>query len=102
MRSWDAVRIQAAVRAGDLTNDRFYAGRVEVRAGSMLCSGGIDQMHIPDTIYMQRDCDGDLSTWCVDRVNESDVVYVRADKLGQLLRGQTAILDALRALKRGE
>ena len=31
----------------------------------------------PDTIYMQHDGGGDLSTWCVERINDSDLVYVR-------------------------
>ena len=38
-------------------------------------------MDIPNTIYMQHDCDGDLSTWCVDRINENDLVYVREQQL---------------------
>ncbi len=35
----------------------------------------------PNTIYMQHDCDGDLSTWCAERINGSDTVYVQEQKL---------------------
>ena len=39
MRPSRAAMTQVVVRAGEPTNDRFYAGRVEARAGNMLCSG---------------------------------------------------------------
>jgi len=47
-------------------------------------------MEIPDTIYMQHDCDGDLSTWCADRVNDSDTVYVHAEALAEARAAERA------------
>ncbi len=39
-------------------------------------------MAMPDTIYIQLDQDGDPLTFCPTQVNDSDIVYVRADIAG--------------------
>lgn len=42
----------------------------------------MDVVKVPDVIYLQVEYDGEPCkevTWCMDRVNDSDVEYVRAD-----------------------
>lgn len=40
-------------------------------------------MEAPNIIYLQ--ISGDEVTWCVDRINDDDVVYVRPEKLVEAL-----------------
>ncbi len=39
----------------------------------------------PDVIYLQWDPEGD-TTWCQDKINEEDEVYVRWDEVDNILR----------------
>lgn len=43
---------------------------------------------VPDIIYLQiKDLGG--ITWCVDRINDTDIEYVRVDRGGEQVSGMT-------------
>ena len=56
----------------------------------------------PKTIYLQWDGrEGDDATWCVDQINDDDIMYIRADIAQDALRNQTAETIGMMAERNG-
>lgn len=72
----------------------------------------LKQLHAaPETIYLQVDPEGigpsewdtlDGATWCADQINDSDVRYVRADRIEQLEVERDEAASAVRRLSEGQ
>lgn len=50
-------------------------------------------MEIPNIIYLQWDESGEGVTWCIDKINETDIAYIRLTPVAADAEQQQALGD---------